>query len=219
MTDEWDNIDNADWGVPTESVTDKKEKPTEQPTTATNSKRRSTELIEVSDKFLMRRAYGEDILLQRMGIEPLKPGHSYHCITGGAVDALSFLKVVMLHTKKLKYLLCSTWCMSAEDIKQLQEWYESGRIEKLDMYVGEIFPSTYVVEWRMLNNFYAEHPEAGRVKCFRNHSKIFAGFADEFDFAIESSANINTNPRTEQGVINISTELAQFYKDFFDKIQ
>jgi hypothetical protein len=109
--------------------------------------------------------------------------------------------------------------MSAEDIKQLQEWYDSGRIEKLDMYVGEIFPSTYVVEWRMLNNFYAEHPEAGRVKCFRNHSKIFAGFAEEFDFAIESSANINTNPRTEQGVINISTELAQFYKDFFDKIQ
>ena len=63
MTDEWDNIDNADWGVPTESVTDKKEKPAEQPTTATNSKRRSTELIEVSEKFLMRRAYGEDILL------------------------------------------------------------------------------------------------------------------------------------------------------------
>jgi hypothetical protein len=99
MTDEWDNIDNADWGVPTESVTDKKEKPTEQPTTATNSKRRSTELIEVSEKFLMRRAYGEDILLQRMGIEPLKPGHSYHCITGGDVDALSFLKVVMLHAR------------------------------------------------------------------------------------------------------------------------
>lgn len=31
MTDEWDNIDNADWGVPTESVTDKKEKAADQP--------------------------------------------------------------------------------------------------------------------------------------------------------------------------------------------
>ncbi|MFP3153113.1 hypothetical protein LQZ18_01520 [Lachnospiraceae bacterium ZAX-1] len=35
---------------------------------------------------------------------------------------------------------------------------------------------------------------------------------------IESSANINTNPRTEQTVITLDTGLAKFYKDFYDGI-
>lgn len=220
MTSEWD-IENAQWGTATDSVTDTPATPAKQnkPTNGSRSHRRTTELIEISDKFLMRRAYGEDILLQRMGLEPLQIGHSYHCITGGDVDSLSFLKVVLLHQKHLDYLLVSTWCMAAEDIAQLTEWCENGTIDHLDIYVGEIFPSSYVIEWRILNEFYESHPNAGRLKCFRNHSKIYAGFGDKFDFAIESSANINTNPRTEQGVISISTELAQFYKSYFDKIQ
>ena len=215
MTEDWSDISQADWGMQSESVTDKR---LDKSTAKTSSHRRSTECIELSDKFLMRRAFGEDQLLQRMGIEPLLQDHSYHCITGGNVDSLSYLKVVLLHAKHLNYLLCSTWCMAAEDIYQLQEWVETGVIDKLDMYVGEIFPSTYLVEWRMLNELYAKHPNIGRVKCFRNHSKIFAGFSEKFDFAIETSANINTNPRTEQGVINISHDLAVFYKNYFDNI-
>lgn len=38
-------------------------------------------------------------------------------------------------------------------------------------------------------------------------------------FVIESSANINTNPRTEQGVITIDRGLVDFYKNYFDKIK
>lgn len=93
-----------------------------------------------------------------------------------------------------------------------------GVIDKLDAYVGEIFPNSYGVEWYMLNQLMNE-TGCGRVVSFRNHSKIFAGYGDNFAFVIESSANINTNPRTEQGVITISEELFQFYKDYFDKIK
>ena len=53
---------------------------------------------------------------------------------------------------------------------------------------------------------------------FRNHAKVYCGFGDRFDFVIESSANINTNPRTENTVITIDTGLAEFYKEFFDGI-
>ncbi len=54
---------------------------------------------------------------------------------------------------------------------------------------------------------------------FRNHAKIFAGTGSKFDFSVESSANINTNPRTENATISISSELFHFYKDFFDGIK
>lgn len=68
--------------------------------------------------------------------------------------------------------------------------------------------------------FYEEHPEAGRVAVFKNHSKIYAGYnaADSFYFDIQTSANINTNPRTEQGSITVDKGLFDFYKEYFDGI-
>ena len=152
-----------------------------------------------------------------MKLAKLQIGQSWHFITAGDVDSLSFLKVVLLHQPKLHHLLFSTWCMAAEDILQFREWVETGIIERLDCYVGEIFPTSYRVEYRMLQQLVSD-TQCGRLAVFRNHSKIFAGHGDDFSFAIETSANINTNPRTEQGVITIDDGLYQFYKDYFDKI-
>lgn len=211
---EWNK--NAKWGNPQKSVTDKADSSTAEKIEGKKNVRRQTEVFELSSKYLYRRAFGESQLLEKMGIEPLKKGHSYHCITGGNVDSLSFLKIVLLH-QNLDYLLFSTWCMAAEDIFQLEEWLKSGKIKKLDAYVGEIFPSSYVVEWRMLNAMFDKY-QCGRIACFKNHSKIYAGWGDKFHFAIESSANINTNPRTEQGTIIIDEGLCMFYKEYFDGI-
>jgi len=38
------------------------------------------------------------------------------------------------------------------------------------------------------------------------HAKIFAGHGPKFYFGIQTSANINTNPRTENGCITIGRE-------------
>ena len=38
-------------------------------------------------------------------------------------------------------------------------------------------------------------------------TKIFAGYGDKFHFGIQTSANINTNPRTENGCITINKEI------------
>ena len=36
--------------------------------------------------------------------------------------------------------------MNAEDILQVERWVEEGKIKKLDIYLGEIFPNSYKVE-------------------------------------------------------------------------
>lgn len=208
-----DILENAEWGViPTK---EKKEKPNIHNAGAA---RRKTEMLEIPEHTLYRRAYGEVKLLELAGMTPLKDGYSYHFITGGDVDSLSFLKFVMLHQPKIEYMLCSTWCMAAADILQFREWIEGGVIRSMDFYVGEIFPNSYGVEWYMVNQL-VNDTNCGRVVSFRNHSKIYAGIGEEFAFVIESSANINTNPRTEQGLITINRELYQFYKDYFDGIK
>lgn len=206
----------AEWGY----ISTKKQKEnTEEAITASKGGRgRKSAMIEIPEKTLYRRAYGEVKMLELAGMEELKDGHSYHFITGGDIDSLSFLKFVMLRQPRLDYLLFSTWCMATADILQFREWVENGSIKRLDCYVGEIFPGSYALEWIMLNNLVNE-TGCGRVVSFKNHSKIYAGKGNKFAFVIESSANINTNPRTEQGVITLNEDLFNFYKNYFDGLK
>lgn len=161
-----------------------------------------------------RRAFSETQLLDIVDA-PFHNGESHHFITGGDVDALSFLKII-LRQQDLDYCLFSTWCMASEDVYQIQDWLESGKIKKMDAYVGEIFPGSYRLEYGLLKPIIEKH--GGRVAVFKNHAKIFAGYGDKFYFGIETSANINTNPRTENGCITIEKEIFDFYKEYFDGI-
>ena len=186
---------------------------------AKRAHRRTKECTELSQRYEYRRAFSEVRLLEAMKYVPLQDGCTYNFITAGDVDSLSFLKVV-LNQHDLDYMLCSTWCMAAEDILQIQQWWEAGRIKRFDMYMGEIFPGPYKIEWSMVRKFYEQHPDVGRAAIFKNHSKIYAGCneRERFYFGIQTSANINTNPRTEQGCITIDKGIFEFYKEYFDGI-
>lgn len=181
----------------------------------TQTKRRNTECVVRTDRNIYRKAYSETKLLDVLGFD-FKDGESYHCITAGDVDSLSYLKCV-LRQQDLDYCLFSTWCMAADDIMQFEEWLESGKIKRLDAYVGEIFPGSYKFEYKKLQEIFQKY-QCGRIAVFKNHSKIFAGYGDKFAFGIETSANINTNPRTENGCLTIGKEIMEFYKEYFDGI-
>lgn len=167
-------------------------------------------------KNIYRKAFSETQLLEILPYE-LEEGFSYHVISGGDVDSLSYLKHI-IRLQNLDYCLFSTWCMESDDILQFEEWLDSGKIKRLDCYVGEIFPSTYSTHFTHLKNIIETKGNGGRVCVFRNHSKIYAGIGDKFAFGVQTSANINTNPRTENGCITIGRDHYLFYKEFFDKI-
>jgi len=178
---------------------------------------RSSECLIRETKNIYRKAFSETQLLDILGVETFKNGYSYHCISGGDVDSLSFLKVI-LRQQKLEYLLFSTWCMAADDVMAIGEWLENGTLKKIDAYLGEIFQRSYPMEWKKLNEIFKEY-NCGTISVFRNHSKVYAGYGDKYAFAIESSANINTNPRTEQTCITIGEDIYQFYREFYSKIK
>lgn len=93
-----------------------------------------------------------------------------------------------------------------------------GAIGRLDLYVGEIFKGSYGAVWAQLHEFYHSHPECGRLAIFRNHSKIIAGKGERFAFGLQTSANFDTNPRTEQACLSIDEGIYHFYKEYFDGI-
>jgi hypothetical protein len=202
---EWDNL--KEWGSEIEI-------PENLPEKDKKTKCHTTECFKREQANVYRKAYSETQLLDATGWD-FKDGESYHCITAGDVDSLSYLKVV-LRQQNLTYCLFSTWCMAMDDIMQIEEWLESGKIKTMDAYVGEIFPGSYSIEYSALKKIIPKF--GGRIGVFKNHSKIYAGYGDKFYFGIETSANINTNPRTENGCITIGKDIFDFYKGYFDKI-
>lgn len=106
--------------------------------------------------------------------------------------------------------------MAMDDVLQIEEWLQAGKIKTCNAYVGEIFTGTYGGEYAVLKPLLETY--GGKVVIFRNHSKIIAGHGKKFYFAVESSANINTNPRAENTCLTIGKGIFDFYKEYFDGI-
>lgn len=144
-----------------------------------------------------------------------EPRAAYHVISAGDVDSLTYLRHVVKQ-QRCDYVLLSTWCMAVHDAREMLEWVNRGFVGRFDFYVGEIFKGGYRGCRDVLDEICQK--TGGRTARFRNHSKIMCVFGERFDCVIESSANVDTNPRTEQTCITVDSDLAYFYKAYFDGI-
>lgn len=145
-----------------------------------------------------------------------REGDCYHCFSFGDVDSLTFFKHV-LRQQRVHYLVLSTWCMAGEDVDDLREWHRRGMLGRVDFYVGEIFPGSYPEVYDAVLDFLPEC--GGRLAVFRNHSKVMMVVGERFDCLIESSANVNTNPRSENTVITVDRDLVRDYIELFNGIK
>lgn len=50
-------------------------------------------------------------------------------------------------------------------------------------------------------------------------TRVMVLLGERFDCVVESSANVNTNPRIEQAIVTVDSELAHWYKEFYDGIK
>lgn len=142
-------------------------------------------------------------------------GDCYHCFSFGDVDSMSYFKHV-LKQQHVKYLALSTWCMAGEDVGDLLKWHRQGLSDRVDLFVGEIFQGSYPEVYAMAKDLMREC--GGRLVVFRNHSKVMAIKGERFDCLIESSANVNTNPRAENTVLTVDSALVDDYVRLFSEI-
>lgn len=164
---------------------------------------------------IFKKAIGELNLFEVLPKE-FKTDDCIHCLSGGDVDSLSYISY-MLKFQNFKYMLLSTWCMANADIYLIKDWLDNNKIGRVDAYVGEIFPNQYKEEYENLKD--VVKTKGGRICVFKNHSKIYAVKGENYDFIVESSANINTNPRAENTNVTIGSKGFNFYKNYFDNIK
>jgi hypothetical protein len=172
----------------------------------------------VAQRHELRRANAERQLAEILPAR-LVDGESWHVISRGDIDALSYLRHLLAGAGYFDHVALSTWCIAKPDLDELCAWLDDGRIDQLDLYAGEIFPSQYGDEYeqalRMVTTF------GVRLVIARNHSKVTLArnAKDAYHLCIESSANVNTNPRIEHSAVHCSAPLYHFYREFFDGLR
>ena len=83
------------------------------------SKKSRSRAKQTRSKQFYRRFTSERALEETIDLK-FNDGESYHVISMGDIDSLSFLKAV-LRQQKLKYLLLSTWCMALQDVEKVHK--------------------------------------------------------------------------------------------------
>ena len=108
--------------------------------------------------------------------------------------------------------------MASEDVYQFQDWLKSGQDKKGRRICRGNLPwnvqaRVCLAETRLIEG------HGGRVAgVSRTTQRYLQDMATNSISGIETSANINTNPRTENGCITIDKEI-YFYKEYpFDGI-
>lgn len=145
-----------------------------------------------------------------------KEGDCYHCFTFGDVDFITFAKFI-IRQQYVPYIAISSWVISGEDILDLQSWRRRGLIGRVDFYLGEIFERSYPDAYKAAMELISEC--GGGLSIIRNHAKLVAIHGERFNALIESSANMNTNPRSENAVITIDRKLVEDCVNFLAGIQ
>lgn len=174
-----------------------------------------TTAIKRKNRHLTRRAKSEEVLRSVLP-DYVDTGDSYHVMSSGDVDSMSFMTFYMVNYT-FDDVLISTWVIADSDIDNLIDLMKNGRIKKLKLCLGEIYPGTYPDEYSRLLKMRDEFNF--QMVVARNHSKIMLMKNSDMDLVIESSANVNTNPRMEQTAIHNDKGLYDFYNDFFTGVK
>lgn len=166
----------------------------------------------------MRRANAEATLAEILPAR-FTEGDTWHVASRGDIDALSYVRHALAGTTHLDHLLMSTWCIAKNDLTEIAGWLDSGRIEQFDLYAGEIFPGSYGDEYEQMMAMCDTY--GARLIVAKNHSKITlaCNTGENYYLTVESSANVNTNPRIEQSAIHCGRDLHAFYLEFFSGIK
>lgn len=147
----------------------------------------------------------------------LEKGAAYHIVSYGDVDELTFIRHVA-HDQRIEYAAIASWAIAQVDADMLDDMVARGIIGRIDYIVGDVFRTH--LRYRSIKTTLEKTAArcGGRVLTCRTHMKAAALFGEKYDCVIESSANIETNPRGEQTCITVDAGLALFYKEWLDNL-
>jgi hypothetical protein len=169
---------------------------------------------------MARRQY-ERVLQQQALLDVLeeapRAGESVHVVSDAKFDFWTWVPAMLTWLGRTESLYCSTWTLSRTNATELFEVWDSGKIGTAHFLTGTYFKRRETAVYAMLLE--GIRKRSGRYRAFQNHAKVLLLDAprEEAWITVEGSANLTSNPRTEQYVITNDRGLWDFHREWMEE--
>ena len=145
----------------------------------------------------------------------------YKFVSTGGFSSICFISYIANITK-INELHVSTLRVGKKELQMLDVLRKAGKLGKCNFVIGSLMAndSKAINAYGYYSNFRGVCEKNGwSYVSAHNHSKILLFDTDVGKFVIETSSNLNENPKFEQFSFERSDELYEFYLGFFDDIK
>jgi len=149
---------------------------------------------------------------------PPEPGESVHILSRAQFDFWTWVPAMLDWIGHSPDLYCSTWTASRANVVELLELWDAGRIGRAHFLTGLYFKRRETAVYaRLLEGL---RTRGGRYCSSRNHAKVLllANAARKAWLTIEGSANLTSNPRTENYIITNDRGLWEFHRGWMEEL-
>jgi intracellular sulfur oxidation DsrE/DsrF family protein len=144
------------------------------------------------------------------------PGEYYHIVSNGRFDYFTFLPVILDRIHHITELYGSTWTMNRQNVTDLLEYIDQGRIDRVTVISGLYFKRRETSVYATLLQGLTK-----RGMCYlscENHAKVMLLRSADSWYVIEGSANWTANPRIEQNILVNSEQVYLFHRDWMESL-
>lgn len=133
-------------------------------------------------------------------------------ISGGFSSLSVILSIA--RREKIEKLYCSTFRIGKNHFTKLYKAYSVGQVGEAEFYTSDTQSKTDKGKYSYLDYIVKVCEHTGWiVKPVKNHSKVILLKTNRNHYVIETSSNLNENPKIEQFSISNDESLFNFYKD------
>jgi len=148
---------------------------------------------------------------------PTNECYKFISVNGGYASISFIMRVAQ--EKKIKELTATTLRVGEKEFKQLDYLYKQKRIEKCQFIIGSIMKENKNKYKHYYDDFVSVcEKNEWEYKVYTNHSKIILMRTDEDYYVLETSSNLNENPKMEQFSFENSKELYEFYYNIIEEV-
>lgn len=148
-------------------------------------------------------------------------GTVYKMVSFGGFSSLGFINFVANRTKIFD-MTASTLRVGKNHLKVLDVLHKKGLLEHAHFIVGSIMSSDSVTgkKYGYFDSLQDVCDANGwDITVYSNHSKVILLDTDAGKYVLETSSNLNENPKMEQFSFEKSDELYEMYKNVFEEVR
>ncbi len=155
--------------------------------------------------------------LREIAGEMPAPGEYLHVVSAAKFDFWTWIPQAIAWIGRTETLYCSTWTVSRPNVIDLVRLWDAGGIGTVAFLTGLYFKRRETAVYATL--LQAIQARGGRYRASRNHAKVILldNPARDAWITIEGSANLTSNPRTEQSLIANSRPLWEFHRGWMEE--